>query len=98
MSNRNVLSIDTTARLSSGYDMPLLGLGVFRNTGTSVVSACLAGFDAGYRHVDSAQVYYNEREVADAVSKSGLKREDVFISESEQLSTLRFGRPRTMRF
>jgi diketogulonate reductase-like aldo/keto reductase len=60
--------------------MPQLGLGVFRNTGGSVVSACLAAFEAGYRHIDSAQAYSNEKEVTEAVLKSGLKREEVFIS------------------
>jgi hypothetical protein len=62
--------------------MPLLGLGVYRNTGASVISACLAAFEAGYRHIDSAQLYANEKEVAEAVLKSGLKREEVFVSES----------------
>lgn len=61
--------------------MPLLGLGVFQNTGSSVISASLAAFSAGYRHIDSAKFYRNEREVGEAVNKSGLKREDVFISQ-----------------
>jgi diketogulonate reductase-like aldo/keto reductase len=75
------LSIKSTVRLSSGYTMPLLGLGVFRNTGWSVVPACTTAFETGYRHVDSAKLYANEREVGDAVATSGLKREEVFISK-----------------
>jgi diketogulonate reductase-like aldo/keto reductase len=75
------ISIKSTVRLSSGYTMPLLGLGVFRNTGSSVVPACTAAFETGYRHIDSAKLYANEREVGDAVANSGLKREEVFISE-----------------
>ena len=81
MSSSSNLSIDTTINLSSGYTMPALGFGVYKNTGASVVPACLAAFEAGYRHIDSAQMYANEKEVAEAVSKSGLKREDVFVSE-----------------
>jgi diketogulonate reductase-like aldo/keto reductase len=82
MSNSNDFSIDTTIKLSSGYTMPLLGLGVFENPGASVVPACLAATEAGYRHIDSAQAYANEKEVAEAVQKSGLKREELFVSES----------------
>lgn len=74
------LSLNSTIQLSSGHDMPLLGLGVYRNTGPTVISACLAAFEKGYRHIDSAKLYANEREVGEAVSKTGLKREDVFIS------------------
>jgi diketogulonate reductase-like aldo/keto reductase len=67
--------------------MPVLGFGVYQNTGASVVPACLAAFEAGYRHVDSAQMYANEKEVAEAVLNSGLKREDVFVSEYCLLSS-----------
>jgi Aldo/keto reductase family len=81
MSSSNNLSINTTVKLSSGYSMPLLGLGVFQNPGASVVPACLAATEAGYRHIDSAQLYANEKEVAEAVQKSGLKREELFVSE-----------------
>jgi diketogulonate reductase-like aldo/keto reductase len=88
MSSSSNLSIDTTIKLSSGYTIPALGFGVYQNTGASVVPACLAAFEAGYRHVDSAQMYANEKEVAEAVLKSGLKREDVFVSECCLLSRL----------
>ncbi|KAF8904437.1 NADP-dependent oxidoreductase domain-containing protein [Gymnopilus junonius] len=72
------LTIDSTVRLSTGYEMPLLGFGVFQNSNAkeSVVEA----FKAGYRHVDSAQLYGNEAQVAEAVRASGLDRNDVFIT------------------
>lgn len=54
------LSIGSKITLRSGFEMPLLGLGVYLNTGDTVVPACLAAFEAGYRHVDSAQIYRNE--------------------------------------
>jgi aryl-alcohol dehydrogenase-like predicted oxidoreductase len=85
MASSSDLSISTTVKLSSGYTMPILGLGVFQNPGASVVSACLAATEAGYRHIDSAQFYANEKEVAKAVMTSGLKREELFVSESCQL-------------
>ncbi|KDR75170.1 hypothetical protein GALMADRAFT_226827 [Galerina marginata CBS 339.88] len=58
--------------------MPLLGFGVFQNQNAtpSVVEA----FKAGYRHVDSAQVYRNEAQVGEAVRQSGLDRVDLFIT------------------
>ncbi|PVF95086.1 Aldo/keto reductase [Serendipita vermifera] len=74
------LSISSTVKLRSGYSMPLLGLGVYQNTGPTAISACAAAFSAGYRHIDSAQVYKNEAEVGRAFTASGLKREDVFIT------------------
>ena len=82
MSSSTNFSLNTTIKLSSGYSMPLLGLGVFQNPGASVVPACIAATEAGYRHIDSAQAYSNEKEVAEAVEKSGLKREELFVSES----------------
>jgi len=72
------LKLTSTVRLSSGYYMPLLGFGVYQNYDAkpSVIEA----FKAGYRHVDSAQVYKNEAAVGAAVKESGLKREDLFIT------------------
>ncbi|KAF8894008.1 Aldo/keto reductase [Infundibulicybe gibba] len=72
------LTISSSVRLSSGYYMPLLGFGVYQNytTKTSVLEA----FAAGYRHVDSAQVYRNEAAVGEAVHECGLSRGDLFIT------------------
>jgi len=72
------LSLNTTLRLSSGWTMPLLGFGVYQNYTTK--ESVLEAFKAGYRHVDSAQVYRNEMAVGAAVRESGLEREDVFIT------------------
>ncbi|EDR11865.1 uncharacterized protein LACBIDRAFT_293100 [Laccaria bicolor S238N-H82] len=58
--------------------MPLLGFGVYQNYDTK--NSVLEAFKAGYRHIDSAQVYKNEAAVADAVRESGLDRGDVFIT------------------
>lgn len=58
--------------------MPLLGFGVFQNY--SAKDSVLEAFKAGYRHVDSAQVYRNEAEVGAAVSASGIPRGDLFIT------------------
>ncbi|TFK23951.1 Aldo/keto reductase [Coprinopsis marcescibilis] len=70
------LSFTSTVRLSSGYDIPLLGFGVYLNGKDPILEA----FKVGYRHVDTAQMYGNEAEVGEAVAQSGLKREDIFIT------------------
>ncbi|KAG9031448.1 hypothetical protein FRB95_002748 [Tulasnella sp. JGI-2019a] len=72
------LTIHSTTTLSSGKQIPLLGLGVWKNR--SPVPACSAAFDAGYRHVDCAILYKNEEEVGVAIRGSDLKREDIFIT------------------
>ncbi|MFI6780026.1 aldo/keto reductase [Micromonospora sp. NPDC050276] len=60
--------------------MPLLGFGTWQATGRAGYDAVLAALDTGYRHIDTATVYGNEREVGRAVRESGLRREDVFIT------------------
>ncbi|KIM45209.1 hypothetical protein M413DRAFT_8500 [Hebeloma cylindrosporum] len=70
------LTIDSTVTLSSGHKMSRLGFGAFEN---SDVRPMLEAFKVGYRHVDSAQWYGNEAQVADAVRESGLDRGDVFV-------------------
>ncbi|CAL1708089.1 unnamed protein product [Somion occarium] len=72
------LKLQSTIRLSSGYLMPLLGFGVYQNYTTR--ESVLEAFKAGYRHVDSAQVYRNEAHVGEAVRESGLPREELFIT------------------
>lgn len=67
--------------------MPLLGLGVFRNDDCK--PACLAALKHGYRHIDSARAYRNEAEVGEAVRRSGVPREEVFVSTYMPSSTSR---------
>ena len=72
-------TLRTTARLPGGHQIPLLGLGVYKNydARTSVLQA----LEAGYRHIDSAQAYRNEEAVGQGVAQSGVKREDIFVSK-----------------
>ncbi|KAJ7680480.1 Aldo/keto reductase [Mycena polygramma] len=74
----SALTIASTVRLSSGFDMPLLGFGVYENydAKTSVLEA----FKVGYRHIDTAQAYRNEAAVGAAIQESGLRREELFIT------------------
>ncbi|KAJ4807830.1 NAD(P)-linked oxidoreductase superfamily protein [Rhynchospora pubera] len=71
-------------KLSSGYEMPMVGLGVWRMEGKSIRDLILSAINIGYRHFDCAADYQNEAEVGEALEeafKSGLvKREHLFIT------------------
>jgi 2,5-diketo-D-gluconate reductase B len=71
------------------YGMPLFGLGTFGRTGPEGIEAILAALEIGYRHIDTAQTYDTERECGAALQKSGLKRDDVFVTT--KISTDNFG-------
>jgi diketogulonate reductase-like aldo/keto reductase len=65
--------------LNNGVEIPALGLGVFQTPPDETRDAVRAALDAGYRHIDTAAAYGNEREVGDAVQSSGVDRADVFV-------------------
>lgn len=72
-----------TARviLNNGVEMPLLGLGVYNSQeGGEVERAIKYAFDAGYRSIDTAALYMNERGVGKAIRESGLPRNEIFLT------------------
>lgn len=70
----------TPARtFNNGVTMPALGLGVFQTPSDETRDAVRAALDAGYRHIDTAAAYGNEREVGEAVRASGVDRSEVFL-------------------
>lgn len=68
---------DVTAQ---GVDVPALGLGTWRLTGDDCRRAVETALSLGYRHLDTAQAYDNEREVGDAVASSDVDREELFLT------------------
>jgi 2,5-diketo-D-gluconate reductase A len=66
--------------LNNGKTIPQFGFGVFQIEPEDTVEATLAALEAGYRHIDTAQMYGNEREVGEAIAKSGLDRAEVFVT------------------
>lgn len=74
------MSIEDTVMLPSSAKMPRLGFGVYQIKPTDCLQACLLALEAGYRHIDSAQLYRNEAEVGEAVRQSGVERSDVFLT------------------
>ena len=71
---------DQTVTLPEGARIPLLGFGTWQITGEDAVRATSAALETGYRHLDTATVYGNEREVGRAVADSGVPRGDLFIT------------------
>jgi len=75
-----------TLTLNNGVQMPALGLGVFQTPSEETRGAVAAALELGYRHVDTAAAYANEREVGQAVRESGLPRDEVFLETKVWIS------------
>jgi 2,5-diketo-D-gluconate reductase A len=69
-----------TIELNDGASIPQLGFGVFQIPPPETARATEAALEAGYRHIDTAEMYGNERGVGEAVRASGLDRDEVFIT------------------
>jgi 2,5-diketo-D-gluconate reductase A len=67
-------------RLNNGVQIPQFGYGVFQIEPDRTAEAVRTAFEAGYRHIDTAQGYGNEEGVGQAVRESGLPREEVFVT------------------
>ena len=68
-----------TVRLSNGVEMPILGYGVYQVTPEECERCVSDALNAGYRMIDTAQAYFNEEGVGNAVKKSGIPREELFL-------------------
>ena len=75
------LKLDNRIRLHDGNQMPLFGLGVWAaEPGWETYDAVVHALKTGYRHIDTAQMYGNEKDVGDALKDSGVPREEVFLT------------------
>ncbi len=72
--------------LNNGVKMPMLGFGVYQIEAKDCERCVLDALEVGYRHIDTAQGYCNEKEVGAAVRASGLKREEIFVTDKVWLS------------
>ena len=74
-------NISSKIELHNGYKMPGLGLGVYKaDNGEEINKAIAAALETGYRLIDTATFYGNEKGVGEAIRKSGIPREDIFIT------------------
>jgi 2,5-diketo-D-gluconate reductase A len=69
-----------TIQLNDGNEIPQLGFGVFQIERHETVEAVTRALEVGYRHIDTAEMYGNEREVGEAIRASGLDRAEVFVT------------------
>lgn len=75
------LTLQSIKTLHNGVEMPTLGLGVYKMVNPEeAVNAMTTALKVGYRAIDTASLYGNEKEVGESVRASGLKREDVFVT------------------
>ena len=75
-----------TVRLNNGVEMPILGYGVYQVTPEECERCVLDAISVGYRSIDTAQAYYNEEGVGNAVRKCGVPREELFITTKVWIS------------
>jgi 2,5-diketo-D-gluconate reductase A len=78
--------MSTTLTLNNGVALPAIGLGVFQTTPAETVTAVRTALEIGYRHIDTAAAYGNEREVGEALRRSGIPREEVVLETKVWIS------------
>ena len=83
-----------TVTLNSGYEMPLVGFGVFQIEEDHTEQAVLDALDAGYRLIDTAQAYFNEEAVGNAIRKSPVPREEIFLTTKVWVSEFGYEKTR----
>jgi diketogulonate reductase-like aldo/keto reductase len=76
----------TALTLNNGVEIPAIGLGVYQTPPEETVAAVVSALKAGYRHIDTAAAYGNEKEVGQGIRDSGVPREDIFIETKVWIS------------
>lgn len=69
-----------TIKLSSGYDMPIVGLGTYSLHGATCINSVKSALASGFRKFDTASIYGNEEEVGQGIRESGVPREEIFVA------------------
>ena len=75
-----------TVKLNNGVEMPILGFGVYQVTPEECERCVLDAISVGYRSIDTAQAYYNEEGVGNAIEKCGVPRSELFITTKVWIS------------
>src|SRR3954452_613511 len=71
--------MSSSFRLNNGVEIPAVGFGVFQTPPDETTAAVQTALAAGYRHIDTAAAYLNERGVGEAIRRSGLDRSELFV-------------------
>jgi diketogulonate reductase-like aldo/keto reductase len=80
------MSTVPSVTLTNGVQMPAIGLGVFQTPPDVTTAAVEEALSVGYRHIDTAAAYFNEREVGEGVRRSGIARDEVFLETKVWIS------------
>ena len=73
-------SLKDCFKLNNGYKIPCIGLGTYKATNEAAVDVIKNALNIGYRHIDTAFFYDNEKEVGKAILESGINREEIFVT------------------
>ena len=73
-------------KLNNDVEIPALGFGVFQTPPDETITAVETALEVGYRHIDTAAAYGNEREVGEALRRSGVARDEVFVETKVWIS------------
>lgn len=74
-------TLTDTYRLNNGVEIPCVGFGTWQTPdGDTAVNSVLTALEAGYRHIDTAAIYGNEKGVGEAIRRGGVNREDLFVT------------------
>src|SRR6516164_5598331 len=76
----STVSTVPTVTLNDGHEIPQLGFGVFQIPLEDTATAVTAALETGYRHIDTAEMYRNERGVGEAIRASGLSRDEIWVT------------------
>ena len=86
----------TLIALNNGIKMPALGLGVFLSPPDQTAAAVETAINKGYRLIDTAAAYANERQVGEGIRRSGIERSEIFVTTKAVDERLRL-RPHASR-
>jgi diketogulonate reductase-like aldo/keto reductase len=74
------MALNRTFTLNTGTKIPAVGFGTWQAAPKEVETAVEVALKAGYRHIDGAAIYRNEKEVGEGIRKSGVARREIFIT------------------
>ncbi|GAA1811483.1 aldo/keto reductase [Nesterenkonia flava] len=83
-----------TVKLNDGYEIPQLGFGVWQVPAEQAEEVVAKALEVGYRHIDTAAIYGNEEGVGTAIAKSGIPREELYITTKLWVSDFKAGTTR----
>ena len=72
--------------LNNGVEIPAIGFGVFQTPPDQTIAAVQTALEVGYRHIDTAAAYFNEREVGEGIRRSGVDRSEIFVETKVWIS------------